>query len=255
VTGVSAERIARAVLEGNRQRALVVEGGEVVEIDNLVACFTNLPVSYLNWAMAIGMPGDPTIALRDAQAEFVRRGYDSFGIELEVGRFPKLKAAVRERGHRRIQLEPALALRISELANGPLSSEFAIERVQDAEALQAAAAVDAAVFGSDPETAIRFPGPRILGRDDVTLLIARAGEEVVGQALGWLLEGTVGVFGVAVGEPFRGRGLGSALTIAAVRELADRADVAWLKATPAGKSVYERLGFRVVSWWEVWSGS
>ncbi len=64
---------------------------------------------------------------------------------------------------------------------------------------------------------------------------------------------SVGVYNVATPPDQRRLGYGAAVTAYATLDALDRgASWAWLRTTPEGHSVYERLGFRVVEQWPVW---
>lgn len=243
--------MAAATVEGVRQRALLVDGGEVLECDGLAVCLTNLPVNYLNAAMWFDEPVDARSAVAAADDVFRERGHPFFGLELEVGRSPLLEKAVQEAGLERLQQEPALAATVSEIVPTPIPDGMSVQPVLDDAALAAAGLVDAEAFGTDPGIAKSFPGPGLLSREDAVLFLAWWQEEPVGQVLAWRLEDTVGIFGMGVREHARRRGLGSALTALAAHAF-DDVDLAWLQATEASRGAYERLGFRHVSDWEVW---
>jgi GNAT superfamily N-acetyltransferase len=64
---------------------------------------------------------------------------------------------------------------------------------------------------------------------------------------------SVGVYNVATPPDQRRHGYGAAVTAYATLDALDRgASWAWLRTTPAGHAVYQRLGFRVVEDWPVW---
>ena len=59
--------------------------------------------------------------------------------------------------------------------------------------------------------------------------------------------GAAGIYNVTTVEAARGRGIGAAMTVAAVRHGADLGfDLATLQASTMGRPVYERLGFEFV---------
>jgi ribosomal protein S18 acetylase RimI-like enzyme len=62
----------------------------------------------------------------------------------------------------------------------------------------------------------------------------------------------VGIYGVGVVESARRRGIGAALTLRAARAFEDRTDLAWLQPSDMARTMYDDLGFRPVSDWEVW---
>jgi ribosomal protein S18 acetylase RimI-like enzyme len=67
-----------------------------------------------------------------------------------------------------------------------------------------------------------------------------------------LHRGTLGLFGIGTIERARRRGIGTAVTAFAIRDHRTEADLAWLEPTAMARRLYERLGFRAVSTWEVW---
>jgi GNAT superfamily N-acetyltransferase len=91
---------------------------------------------------------------------------------------------------------------------------------------------------------LRVPG--------IACFVARLHGRAVSSSLAIEIDGSVGVFGVATLPDARGRGVGTAITAAAVDWARDRANLAWLQASEDGRRVYERMGFEVVSDWDVW---
>ncbi len=64
---------------------------------------------------------------------------------------------------------------------------------------------------------------------------------------------SVGLFNVATPPQHRRRGYGAAVTAYALLDALEHgATWAWLRSTPEGLSVYERLGFRIVESWPAW---
>jgi GNAT superfamily N-acetyltransferase len=79
------------------------------------------------------------------------------------------------------------------------------------------------------------------------LFVGRVGADAVTTSLGFIGGGAVGIYGVGTVPDARGRGYGSAVTLAAMdwgRE--NGADLAILHATELGEPVYRRLGFEAV---------
>lgn len=75
--------------------------------------------------------------------------------------------------------------------------------------------------------------------------VAVAGGEVVGTALTWRHDARHGSIGMVIVEPgWQGRGIGRRLVERALEDLGDRSIT--LNGTLEGRSLYERLGFRVV---------
>jgi GNAT superfamily N-acetyltransferase len=247
----AAGRVRAASVSGFRNRGESVAGGEVVEIDGLVLSLTNLPDPSLNAACIASEPADPDRALADAEAAFGARGMPWFGLELERGAHPAVERAVRDAGLSHLFTRPAFATSIVDLRVPGEPEGIAIEPVDDPEGLAGLRAVEVEAFGTAPEVADGLIGPAILERVDARPWRARDGDRTVGEALGLLLDGTVGVFGVGVLEDSRGRGIGAALTAAAARSFPE-ADLAWLLPSELAEPLYRRLGFETVSMWEVW---
>ena len=51
----------------------------------------------------------------------------------------------------------------------------------------------------------------------------------------------------------RRQGIGTAITVAAATAFGSEADLAWLHPDDGARAMYERLGFREISTWEVWT--
>jgi GNAT superfamily N-acetyltransferase len=118
--------------------------------------------------------------------------------------------------------------------------------------LEAVRSVEVATFGTPRDIAERFVGPRMLEDDRVRIYTAWHEGEPVGEASGYLLHDTVGIFGVGVVEAARRRGIGAALTLRAARAFPGLTDLAWLQPSDMAGALYGALGFRPVSDWEVW---
>jgi ribosomal protein S18 acetylase RimI-like enzyme len=247
-----ADRIVAAGLEGERVRAEVVEGGETLEVDGLLVSLSNLPASELNGTRVIREPDDPPTALEAARAVFRGRGHPFFGIEIEVGRHPRVEKAVRAAGLRRVDGWQTMAAPVDRLPPESIPSSVEIREVRHERDLGAVRSVEIATFGTPPDIAERFVGVRMLEDRRVRLYTAWVDGEPVGEASAYLLHDTVGIFGVGVVEAARRRGIGGALTIRAGGAFDDLTDIAWLQPSPMARGMYEALGFRPVSDWEVW---
>jgi GNAT superfamily N-acetyltransferase len=74
-------------------------------------------------------------------------------------------------------------------------------------------------------------------------LVARVDGEPVGCARVRLMADTAYVGAITVLPAWQGKGLGTALTIAAGELAARYSDLVWLHCTPASRALYERLGY------------
>ncbi|WP_431961662.1 GNAT family N-acetyltransferase [Actinacidiphila sp. bgisy160] len=94
---------------------------------------------------------------------------------------------------------------------------------------------------------VRFEARRADNADVVRLAAVLDGD-VVGTTVVITAHGVAGIFLVHVAEPHRRRGIGAALTAAALRLAHDRGThQAALLASPAGEPLYRRSGFTTVS--------
>jgi len=248
-----ADRIATAAVEGLRRRALLVHGGEVLDVDGLVVSLTNLRDPAINGCVAGREPADPDAALAAAEAAFRARDLPFFSIELEEGRYPGLKAAVTRAGLAVSISHPAMAVRTADLPRSSFPPGVDVEIVlggDDELAVLRRAAL--AAFGGDPVVTERFVNREMVAGEGIATFVARMDGVVVGTGTGWLLRETVGVFAIAVDDHARRRGIGAALTIASAGAFDGEADLAWLHPSTMARSMYASLGFREVARWNVW---
>ncbi len=87
----------------------------------------------------------------------------------------------------------------------------------------------------------------LVAHPDAALYVGYAAGSPVCAGLGFRTGRTIGVYNIATVEPARRRGYGAAMTMRIVDDgLARGCDVATLQASPMGRPIYERLGFRTV---------
>ena len=246
-----ADRVTAGFVEAERRRALAVPHGEVVELDGIVMAFTNLRDATLNGGVVHGMPADPARTVVAAGAAAEERG-QPLGLEVERGRFPELEGALAAAGLSRLFTHPALTVDAAAMERARRPSSLQITQVVDAAGLAAMAQVETEAFGTDPEVA---EGLFSIGmvRDGATRpFVGRMDGESVGQSIATHHERAVGVFGVGVRVAMRRRGIGAAMTVIAASAFPD-ADLIWLHPTTGARTMYERLGFREVALWDVWT--
>jgi ribosomal protein S18 acetylase RimI-like enzyme len=140
---------------------------------------------------------------------------------------------------------PGMALGRGELVEPPPAGEVALAET-DADF---ASVLRTLADGFDAPAGLfePFVAPEVRSLPGMRTYVVRGGGEVVSTAIGYALDGTVGVFNVATPPRFRRRGFGAAATAAAVGDgLGAGAGLAWLHASPDGEPLYRRLGFREV---------
>lgn len=144
---------------------------------------------------------------------------------------------------------PGMAVDIAAVSDGPTPDGIVIREVDDALSLRQW--VLAATAGFRVPEAFREPLHRFesgLGTGDHLpwrRFIALQGNEPVGASALFLGAGVAGIYNVATAPEARRRGIGAATTLAALgraRDLGYRVSV--LQSSPAGRGLYERLGYR-----------
>lgn len=146
---------------------------------------------------------------------------------------------------------PAYAVATDALADPPPVGGLEIRRVRSGEDLDTYLGIYAPILSPSPastELFVRATKRIGLGEDapEEHFIGLLHGEPVATVSL-VTAGGAAGIYNVTTVEAARGRGIGAAMTAAAVRHGADRGFLlATLQASTMGRSVYERLGFEFV---------
>jgi GNAT superfamily N-acetyltransferase len=146
--------------------------------------------------------------------------------------------------------EPGMAADLSQLDEAaPMPEGLAVEPVREPAGLTAFASVLAQGFGEGAKEAawVEEMYRRIGLGDDVPWrhYLGRLGGAPVATASLFFAAGVAGLYFVSTAPAYRRRGIGAAITLAALRgarRLGFRAAV--LGSSPMGHAVYQRLGFR-----------
>jgi GNAT superfamily N-acetyltransferase len=248
----AAERVALAAAATWRARNRHLDGHLVDERDGLVVSISGLPAPAFSGAAIEREPSDAPTVLRWAEQVFRSRGA-SLGVVVERGRHPAVERALAAMDLRVISTEPAMAVETGRVPPPPPIDGLEIRRATSVEDLEAMATLEVDAFGTDAETAGGFFSAGILEQPAVALYVARFDDVPVSMAYTQAHGGSLGVFGVATASSARGRGYATAITATTILEgRRDGADLAWLQASEMGVPMYERMGFEVVSTWDVW---
>jgi ribosomal protein S18 acetylase RimI-like enzyme len=245
-----AVRVAGFFPEAWRRRALSI-GGTVHEVDGLVVALTGVAFAPFNATMVERLPADPAAALAAARAAHAVTGL-AFGLDLDPVLHAPVRDAAVDAGLTVVESRPAMTLDVDQMVEPPAPEGLWIRRVEDPAGLDAVADVDHASFGGDRALVRAFVGDGILADPSQRAYVATLDGQPVACAETASIGRTLGVFGVATIPEARRRGIGAAITAFAIRDRASEADLAVLQASDLGSGVYERLGFRTVSTWEVW---
>jgi GNAT superfamily N-acetyltransferase len=250
VTPDTSERVAAGLARAWETVALAV-GGTVQRIDGLVLALTEISDPQLNVALVERQPEDPPAALREAKRTFAEHGF-RIGLDLPRRRHPDVERAAAGLGMVVGVSRPGMAATVSALAPAASPPGVEISTLSPEDDLGDLWTMQATVFGMRPDAVRAYLGPSTLRAPGIACFLARADGRAVSSSLAIEIDRSVGVFGVATLPDARGRGIGTAITAAAVDWARDRADLAWLQASKEGRPVYERMGFRAVADWDVW---
>lgn len=191
-----------------------------------------------NVALVRGRVRDPGTALNEAACWFAARG-EGFRLALRSDADAGLIAAARERGFHEWWREPAMVL--WPLLEPPRTPpELRIAEVRDASSLALFEAMDTDQ-GRAPDWSIARQAMELPG---VRLYVGFVGRRAVARAMGMLHGRMVRIANVYVRQEWRRRGLGAAITAAAIcGGMQLGAQAACLEATDMGYPVYRRMGF------------
>jgi ribosomal protein S18 acetylase RimI-like enzyme len=224
-------------------------GGVVHDVAGLRVCLTGVPMPQFNPTLVAAVPSDPDRALAAAERAYEGTGLH-MGIDLEVSLHGSVRSAAERAGLTMVESRPGMTLPIGEAVFVDPPDGVEVVRVEDPRMLDRIAEVDAIAFGGDP--ARGFVPDAMLEDPAQRVYAARVDGVVVGSGECTVVDGVMGVFGIATLPDFRRRGIAAALTSRLIEDRADEIDLVCLDASELGQRVYERLGFRATSTWEVW---
>ncbi|PRX50092.1 acetyltransferase (GNAT) family protein [Prauserella shujinwangii] len=160
-------------------------------------------------------------------------------------------------GATEVQTMPVLAVRLDRTweATGPAG--LVIEPVEDTRGIAEFVEAYSSPMGV-PDTAVVATIEREVNRtrrnDEIIRFVGRLDGRVVGTAATSISNRVAGVYVVTTGSGHRRRGIGTALTAAALRAGRERGlSVATLQASRDGEPVYLRMGFQPVTRYRLFS--
>lgn len=133
---------------------------------------------------------------------------------------------------------------------GPAPPELTVVEAADEDTVREAATLIDTVFGGGRSEPADVLTPGVLG-EDFRVWVGSVDGRPVSTAMAFLSDGFVGVYAVATAEDARGRGYGQALSWAATMCRPDLP--ATLQASAMGRPVYERMGYRTVARFTIWT--
>lgn len=160
-------------------------------------------------------------------------------------------ARLLARGARLVATQPIMAARIADLVPGVPPVGF---RVREANDVAHWVTAGARHFGM-PEA---FRPAMIAGEQAmpgaITRFDGRVEDRVVATAALFVSDGVAGVYAVGVAEQYRRRGIGAAITRAALDAAARQGiEIATLQSRDAAQALYARMGFRIATRCDIYS--
>ena len=231
-----------------RRLSLSVPGGWVENVEGLTCMATGSSSPSFNLAISGARMRDPRSAL-DGALDRYRGAALPWLLKLRADVDRDLVAHARRRGID-FDEEPVYGLTIGsvpELGPPPTAALAVITAGRDT--IDDAVSCFADAFETEPEVVQRELGPNLLTIPSFTVFIGYlAGEPVATSMLATTPDVQLaGVYSVATRQAHRGRGLGTALTWAAVLEArAQGYDTVVLEPSPMGAPMYRRMGFEPI---------
>lgn len=227
-------------------------GAQLGEEDGLRWYLTGRPDPYCNAVVVTQLDGDGADATIDAMAARIReRSVPAQWWVMPSSQPADLADRLLARGFADDGAWPGMAVSVEDVVEPPSVPGLEIRRIDGR---------------ADFDAYVEIVGPILSSSESFTELLVRASlsigfeEGVPEEHFLGLLDGrpvattslltgggAAGIYNVAVLEEARGRGIGAAITAAAIRHGAGHGlAVATLQASSMGRPVYERLGFRFV---------
>ncbi len=234
-------------------------GCEVHEDRGITWFVTGMPDPLLNGVMTARLaPEEVGRRVDELLAEFRKR---RLPLEWTVGSstVPQdLGRHLQAKGLTHVLVVPGMAMDLSKLPDEPLPPHLTIDWVERRRDLETFLRVFTTTFQIDDALLPRFADIR-MGmpsdhREKSVAFLGRLNGRAVASAELFASGGVAGLYSVGTLPAVRGRGLGRAMTIAALHEGRARGyRIGALQGTETGVPVYRRLGFREYGRFEIYT--
>jgi GNAT superfamily N-acetyltransferase len=222
--------------------------GLVTRDHGIAALLGHVPMRFFNQIL-VEHPTAASSALRDVVARG-RARRDPFVVSLREGYDDRFASLMAELGLLATSDAATVAMTLHPVPDRTRSADpvpgFEIRRVTDEAGLEDHRRAVTEGFGADPSLAAAMMGIGLLDRPECVVYVGYLDGLPVTSGLGWRTGRTIGVFNIATISQARRRGFGEAMT---ARVVADGktagCDVAALQASSMGRTIYERMGFRL----------
>ena len=164
---------------------------------------------------------------------------------------PETLATLLAAGGQQVGVAPVMAIRTDAVRTLPGPADLRIERLQEGSPLTpwvTAYAPAMGVMEADIPLVVAAEAARTDDPGSLTRFEGRIDGEIVGVSELLIADGVAGVYLVATAEAFRRRGVGAAMTSAALALAREHGfPVATLQASPLGEPLYRAMGFSTVA--------
>ncbi|MCP4084272.1 MAG: GNAT family N-acetyltransferase [Actinomycetia bacterium] len=245
-------RIEAGLAEAWRRQCSWIPGGQSAYVDGLLVCRSLLPDPTMSTAVVRREPDDHAVAVDSAASLFSIVGLP-LTVDVADGLRPRLEQAMVDRGMGEVARRPGLAVDLDRVELAPSPVDVRIAPVSSPAELAAVREVQTAAFGMPPEVMAGLLHDDVLATSGVYQFGAWAEATLVSCATMHVDDRAAGLFGIATHPDHQRRGVGAAITSAALAGARDLgADLAWLQTTDAGLGVYQSLGLEPIVDFVVW---
>lgn len=231
----------RSMCDVFRRTASMTNGGEIRRSGPVEMIASGTALREFNVSFVFGDVEDAGEALDEIAAFYDERGV-SYRVVVPFAHAASVVTEAQRRSMRPVIFEGMTA---TPIPTAPVPAEVEIRRVTDAASMRVFSTVASEGFGRPPREMDPINGPWLLDEPNLTFFVAFVDGEPAATSLVCITDEIAGIYGVATAERFRRRGIGAAMTAAALQEGARRGcTIGALQPSDLGRPVYERLGFR-----------
>jgi GNAT superfamily N-acetyltransferase len=249
---IEAELLARChanTLEDYRAFARATRNGAIEESSELALIFTGDSDSMGNPAFVTRRPDDPVAVVRRAESFFGARKAPWMLLTFPEATEP-MRPAARAAGLRDEGDFPGMILHPLPGSEPAAPSGFSVRPAESMAELEALERTGAKAYGKEYSP----PESEWLGTPGVTLYVGYLEDDPVSIGALIVAHRVAGIAYIGTAPEHRRRGFAEGIVWRAVRDgRALGCDAAYLWATPMGRGVYERMGFRRILDYHIWT--
>ena len=246
---VDPDLVAKALADTWQYLFEITPVGWMQREGGVLAGATGVPLAILNgiWAES-RLPDAATV---EDMFERLDASALPYCLQLRPGAPRKITDMAQARGMARDASVPLMVLEVpTQLPTTRHVDGFSVRVLEPAD-LGVHVRVAAEAFGMPEDIFAQLMSVELLAADGLRCYVGSAEGEDIATGMGVTLGPCVGIFNIATASHHRGHGYGAAMTAqVAFDGMVAGAEWAWLQASAAGYSVYERMGFETLERWE-----